>query len=139
LEAPVSRVQLAPTVDDFEKSIGLYSKLSGTQMAALMRSADGLSAEARPAGTRPGSAITTLSAEAIAEVGADMSIQVPGPIDLDLLVSVDRVVVPGSEAAAGPVGGMAGTIGPGRPASPQRAASGAPDACAWYVTSSRPG
>jgi arsenate-mycothiol transferase len=68
------------------------------------------SAEVHPAGTKPGSAIHTLPAEAIAEVGVDMPTEAPRPIDLDLRVRVDRVFVLSSEAAAGAVKGMVGTI-----------------------------
>ena len=62
------------------------------------------------AGTRPGSKINALSAEVIAEVGADMSSGVPKPVDPELLRRVDRVVVLGDEAKVGSVEGMAGTV-----------------------------
>lgn len=65
----MSGVQLAPNVDDFEKPVEVYPKLFGTQMAAaLIRNAACLSAEVHSAGTKPGSTINTLPAEAIAAV-----------------------------------------------------------------------
>lgn len=62
------------------------------------------------AGTKPGSAINAQSAEAVAEVGADMSAGIPKAIDPDLLRRVDRVVLVGGEAQVEPVEGMAGAI-----------------------------
>ncbi|MDN5700645.1 MAG: low molecular weight phosphatase family protein [Kocuria sp.] len=62
------------------------------------------------AGTKPGSAINAQSAEAVAEVGADMSAGTPKAIDPDLLRRVDRVVLVGGEAQVEPVEGMAGAI-----------------------------
>ena len=65
---------------------------------------------AHSAGTRPGAKINALSAEVIAEVGADMSQGHPKPIDPELLRRVDRVVVLGDEAVVEPVADMSGTI-----------------------------
>ena len=62
------------------------------------------------AGTKPGCTINALSAEVIAEVGADMSQGRPKPVDPELLRSVDRVVVLGGEARVEPVDGMAGVM-----------------------------
>ena len=78
--------------------------------AALMRLHAGDAVEVHSAGTRPGSAINALSAESVAELGADMSGETPRAIDPDLLRQVDRVVVLGGEAKVEPVDGMAGTI-----------------------------
>jgi arsenate-mycothiol transferase len=78
--------------------------------AALMRQAAGDKVEVHSAGTHPGSSINAESAAAVAEVGADMSDQVPKPIDPALLARVDRVVVLGSEAVVDPVPGMIGSI-----------------------------
>ena len=50
------------------------------------------------AGTNPGSKINALSAEVLAEVGADMSEETPRPIDPELLDTVDLVVTLGWEA-----------------------------------------
>jgi arsenate-mycothiol transferase len=78
--------------------------------AALMRLTAGDSVEVHSAGTVPGTAINAESAAAVAELGADMSDQVPKPIDPALLACVDRVIVLGTEAVVDPVPGMAGTI-----------------------------
>ena len=67
--------------------------------AALMRLHAGDPIEVHSAGTRPGSAVNALAAEAVAEVGADMSGETPTAVDPDLARRVDRVVVLGAEAA----------------------------------------
>ncbi len=67
--------------------------------AALMRLHAGDPIEVHSAGTRPGSAVNALSAEVVAEVGADMSGETPTAVDPDLLRQVDRVIVLGDEAA----------------------------------------
>lgn len=67
--------------------------------AALMRLHAGDAVEVHSAGTRPGSAVNALSAEAVAEVGADMTGETPTALDPDLARRVDRVVVLGEEAA----------------------------------------
>lgn len=82
-----------------------------SQMAAALMEARAAGAvEVHSAGTKPGSAVNALSAEVVAEVGADMSSAVTTPIDPALLARVDRVVVLGAEAVVEPVPGMAGTI-----------------------------
>ncbi|MEW1981876.1 low molecular weight phosphatase family protein [Citricoccus sp. NPDC079358] len=78
--------------------------------AALMEHQAAGAVEVHSAGTKPGETINALSAEVIAEAGADMSAGRPKPIDPDLLARVDRVVVLGGEARVEPVEGMAGTI-----------------------------
>jgi protein-tyrosine-phosphatase len=78
--------------------------------AALMRRWAGEAVEVHCAGTRPGEAINELSTLAVSEVGADMSGEVPRAIDPDVLRSVDRVVLVGSEADVMPVPGMVGGI-----------------------------
>lgn len=78
--------------------------------AALMRRWAGDAVEVHSAGTRPGDTINDLSARAVSEVGADMSDEVPTVIDPEVLRSVDRVVLVGSEAEVAPVPGMVGTI-----------------------------
>jgi protein-tyrosine-phosphatase len=78
--------------------------------AALMEHRAHGAVEVHSAGTKPGSKINTLSAEVIAEVGADMSAGVPKPVDPELLRRVDRVVVLGDEARVEPVEGMSGTV-----------------------------
>ncbi|GAA1733405.1 Protein-tyrosine-phosphatase [Dietzia kunjamensis subsp. schimae] len=67
--------------------------------AALMRLHAGDAVVVHSAGTAPGSAVNALAAEAVAEVGADMSGETPTAIDPDLLRQVDRVIVLGDEAA----------------------------------------
>ena len=78
--------------------------------AALLRHHAGDAVEVHSAGTKPGSAINALSADVVAEVGADMSAGFTKPIDSALLARVARVVVLGEEAVVEPVPGMAGTI-----------------------------
>lgn len=70
-----------------------------SQMAAgLMRRAAGDRVAVYSAGTNPGSTINSLSADVLAEVGADMSGETPRPIDPELLRTVDLVVTLGREA-----------------------------------------
>ncbi|WP_341856343.1 low molecular weight phosphatase family protein [Brachybacterium sp. GPGPB12] len=78
--------------------------------AALMRLHAGDAIDVRSAGTRPGTAINAQSAEAIAEVGADMSSAVPRPVTLRALRGVDHVIVIGGEAVIEPVEGMAASV-----------------------------
>lgn len=78
--------------------------------AALMRHhADG-AVEVHSAGTRPGTAVNTQSAAAIAEVGADMSSAVPQPVTAELLRSVDQVIILGNEATIDPVEGASAPV-----------------------------
>ncbi|MDZ4232205.1 MAG: low molecular weight phosphatase family protein, partial [Dietzia sp.] len=63
--------------------------------AALMRLHAGDAVAVHSAGTTPGSAVNALAAEAVAEVGADMSGETPTALDPDLLRQVDRVIVLG--------------------------------------------
>lgn len=67
--------------------------------AALMRLHAGEKVEVHSAGIEPGTRINALAAEVVAEVGADMTGQVPTALDPDLTRRVDRVVVLGAEAA----------------------------------------
>lgn len=70
-----------------------------SQMAAgLMRKAAADRVAVHSAGTRPGSTINALSAQVLAEVGADMSGETSRPIDPELLRTVDLVVTLGREA-----------------------------------------
>ncbi|SDR98355.1 arsenate-mycothiol transferase [Brevibacterium sandarakinum] len=78
--------------------------------AALMRHHAGQTIEVHSAGTTPGTSLNALSAEAIAEVGADMTHDSPKPIDPDLLAHVDRVIVLGTDAHVEPVAGMRAPI-----------------------------
>jgi arsenate-mycothiol transferase len=82
-----------------------------SQMAAALMEARAAGAvEVHSAGTQPGAAINALSADVVAEVGADMSAGFTKPIDPALLARMDRVVVLGEEAVVEPVPGMTGTI-----------------------------
>lgn len=78
--------------------------------AALMRHHAGDAVEVHSAGTKPGTSLNALSADVVAEVGADMSGESPKPIDPELLRRVDRVIVLGEEARVEPVDGMTATI-----------------------------
>ena len=78
--------------------------------AALLRHHAGEAIEVHSAGTSPGSSLNSLSAEVVAETGADMAGERPKPIDPELLRRVDRVIVLGQEAHVDPVGGMTATI-----------------------------
>ena len=70
-----------------------------SQMAAgLMRRAAAGRITAHSAGTRPGDTINALSAQALAEVGVDITGETPKPVDPDLLRAVDLVVTLGREA-----------------------------------------
>ena len=70
-----------------------------SQMAAgLMRKAAGDRVDVHSAGTTPGSQINALSAQVLAEVGADMGGETPRPIDPTLLRTVDLVITLGREA-----------------------------------------
>lgn len=70
-----------------------------SQMAAgLMRHAAGDRVEVHSAGTQPGEKINALSADSLAEVGADMSGEAPKPVDPELLRRVDLVITLGREA-----------------------------------------
>ena len=57
------------------------------------------------AGTKRGNTINKLSAESLAEVGVDITDQLPQPIDPQLLRDVDIVVTLGREAHVEPVAG----------------------------------
>ena len=78
--------------------------------AALMRHHAGDTVEVHSAGTQPGTKINAQSAEAIAEVGADMSGATPQPVTAELLRSVDQVILVGGEAVVEPVDGMTAPI-----------------------------
>ena len=77
-----------------------------SQMAAgLMRQAAGDAVTVDSAGTAPGTAVNALSAQALAEVGVDITDQVPKAITDDLVRSADLVVVLGRDAQVRPVAG----------------------------------
>lgn len=66
--------------------------------AAIMRQIAGASVTVHSAGTKPGDKLNEASRASVAEVGASFEGEYPKAIDPDLLDSVDRVVVIGSEA-----------------------------------------
>jgi arsenate-mycothiol transferase len=70
-------------------------------VAGLMHKVGGDRVEVHSAGTNPGTSINTLSAQVLAEVGADMSGETPRPIDPALLRRVDLVVTLGRQAVVG--------------------------------------
>jgi arsenate-mycothiol transferase len=77
-----------------------------SQMAAgLMRQAVGDAVTVDSAGTAPGTAVNALSAQALAEVGVDITGQTPKAVTTDLLRAADLVVVLGREARVDPVDG----------------------------------
>ncbi|OZD08115.1 phosphatase [Rhodococcus sp. 06-235-1A] len=77
-----------------------------SQMAAgLMRRAAGDSVEVHSAGTKPSGTVNALSAEALLEVGVDLSGEQPKPIDPELLSRMDYVITLGNEAHVEPVDG----------------------------------
>ncbi|MGO1439969.1 MAG: low molecular weight phosphatase family protein [Brevibacterium yomogidense] len=78
--------------------------------AALLRHRAGGAIEVHSAGTAPGGSLNSLSAEAVAESGADMAGEQPKPIDPELLRRVDRVIVIGQDARVEPVAGMTAAV-----------------------------
>ncbi len=78
-----------------------------SQMAAgLMKKEAGDLIDAHSAGTDPREAINQLSKQTLREAGADISGEHSKPIDLDLLRTVDRVIVLGRDAKIDPVDGV---------------------------------
>jgi len=77
-----------------------------SQMAAgLMSKIAGETVDVYSAGTKPGAAVNDLSAEALAEVGVDISEQTPNLVDPQLVEAVDVVITLGREAQVDPVAG----------------------------------
>jgi arsenate-mycothiol transferase len=77
-----------------------------SQMAAgLLSKAAGDTVQAYSAGTKPGTAVNDLSAQALAEVGVDITRNIPTLIDEQLVRDVDFVVSLGREARVDPVPG----------------------------------
>lgn len=74
--------------------------------AALARRLAGDRVVVRSAGTMPDAVVHGLSAQAVAELGADMSGETPTLLDRSLLLAADRVVVLGAEADVEPIPGM---------------------------------
>ena len=77
-----------------------------SQMAAgLMSKIAGDTVQVYSAGTKPGTAVNDLSAQALAEVGVDITGNTPTLIDPQLVRDVDFVVTLGREAHVEPVPG----------------------------------
>ena len=77
-----------------------------SQMAAgLMSKIAGDTVQVYSAGTKPGTAVNDLSAQALAEVGVDITGNTPTLIDPQLVRDVDVVVTLGREAHVDPVAG----------------------------------
>lgn len=77
-----------------------------SQMAAgLMRQLVGDRVDVQSAGTRPGTALNDLSVSTLADVGVDISAEVPKAITDDMVRSADLVVTLGREAHVDPVDG----------------------------------
>lgn len=77
-----------------------------SQMAAgLMRQLAGDTVTVYSAGTKPGAAVNDLSAQALLEVGVDITSEQPKPVDYDLARDVDLVVTLGREAQLDPLPG----------------------------------
>ena len=77
-----------------------------SQMAAgLMTKIAGDTVQVYSAGTKPGTAVNDLSAQALAEVGVDITGNTPTLVDPHLVRDVDLVVTLGREANVDPVPG----------------------------------
>jgi arsenate-mycothiol transferase len=77
-----------------------------SQMAAgLMRKAAGDAVQVHSAGTNPGSAVNGLSAQALSEVGVDITGETPTLVHPQLVRDVDVVVILGREAHIDAVAG----------------------------------
>ncbi|GAA3966419.1 low molecular weight phosphatase family protein [Gordonia caeni] len=66
--------------------------------AALMKHIAGDSVEVHSAGTEPGTVVNELSARVLAEVGLDITDQIPKAVDPHILETVDLVVTLGRQA-----------------------------------------
>ena len=104
--------------------------------AALMRKIAGDSVQ-RVLGRNPSREppSTSLSAESLAEVGVDITDQIPKPLDPELVRDVDLVVTLGREAHVEPVARDHASR-TGTPTNPPNAASTASNACVWSATTS---
>ncbi len=70
-----------------------------SQMAAgLLRKAAGDAVEVHSAGTHPGGSVNPLSAQALLEVGVDLTGERPAPIDPGILARMDHVITLGTGA-----------------------------------------
>lgn len=78
--------------------------------AALLRHDAGDQILVHSAGTKPGSELNALSRQVVEELGTSMVGERPKLIDPELLRTVDRVVVLGTEAVINPTPDMQGRI-----------------------------
>ncbi|MHA6522919.1 arsenate-mycothiol transferase ArsC [Tessaracoccus sp. G1721] len=78
--------------------------------AAIMQQFGGGLVDVRSAGTDPDAQVHDLSAIAVAELGADMSDQVPTRLEPGMLTAADRVIVLGNEARVDAVEDMRAPI-----------------------------
>lgn len=77
-----------------------------SQMAAgLMRRTAGEGIDVESAGTRPGTSVNALSAQALSEVGVDISGRTPQLLTEEMVRGADLVVTLGREASVEAVGG----------------------------------
>ena len=92
----------SPTTNAAEKPSVLFVCVKNggkSQMAAgLMTKRAGDAIRVESAGTKPGTAVNGLSAESLAEVGVDISANVPKPITAEMVQAADVVVTLGREA-----------------------------------------
>jgi arsenate-mycothiol transferase len=78
-----------------------------SQLAAgLMRSQAGAAVQVDSAGTEPGERINELAAESLAELGIDISAEVPRAVSAELVRRADLVVLLGRDAQLDPVPGV---------------------------------
>jgi len=66
--------------------------------------------EVLSAGTDPGSGLNAEAQAAVAELGVSMDGEYSKPINQDVFLRVDRIIILGNEAKLTPVDGMVGTI-----------------------------
>lgn len=74
--------------------------------AGLMKLEAGQDVTVTSAGTKPGNAVNALSAEVLADLGVDISAEVPKILTDDNMRAAGLVVVLGSEAKVTPVDGV---------------------------------
>jgi hypothetical protein len=106
-----------------------------SQMAAgLMRKIAGDTVHVHSAGTKPGEAINSLSAQTLAEVEIDIAHETPKPIDPQLLRDSTSLSRSGEKPTLTRFPALGSNAG--RPTSPLNVASMASNACAWSVMTS---
>lgn len=73
--------------------------------AGLMRAAAGDTVTVTSAGTKPGTAVNALSAQALQELGIDITTETPKAITDQMITDADIVITLGREAHVDPVNG----------------------------------